>query len=106
MGKTLSRVLWLMKHTSKNSGQNNDSYEPWHNKIGKEIPLEIKSTSAWSKDTGWCQGKQIVLRVDIGKHKLCGLTQAPRSKGTVINLKNQYNESLCESRSFHASVTN
>lgn len=80
-----------MKHTTKNSGQNNDSYAPWYNKIRKEIPLEIKSLGAWSEDAGGCQAKEIVLKVEVGKHKITGFTDSPvsRSKGTVINLKNQ-----------------
>lgn len=53
----------------------------WHKKMGKETPLEIESPDAWSDNVGGCWGEQMILRVEVCKHRICGLTytQFPRN---------------------------
>ena len=76
---------------TKNSEKNNDSHLLWHKRIGKETRLEVESPDPWFEDAGGCQREGMILRVAVGKYKICDLTysQVPRIKGTVINLKNK-----------------
>lgn len=58
--------------------------------LGKK-PDEVESPDPWFEVAGGCQREGMILRVEIGKYKICDLTfsQVPRIKGTVINLKNK-----------------
>lgn len=60
---------------SKNSEKKiNDFHLLWHKKFGRKPWLELENPDALFEDAGGCQGEGMILRVEVGKHKIYDLT--------------------------------